>query len=58
MGEIIDRAKGRIKQAAGVLTGDKKLESEGQADEAKGKLKGAVEDFKHAVKDAVKPKSR
>lgn len=54
MGEIIDKAKGRIKQAAGALAGDKKLKSEGRADEASGKVKGAVEDVKHAIKDAVK----
>jgi uncharacterized protein YjbJ (UPF0337 family) len=57
MGEIIDRVKGKIKQATGALAGDKKLQGEGRADEAKGKLKGAVENLKHAVKDAVKPKS-
>jgi uncharacterized protein YjbJ (UPF0337 family) len=50
MGEILDKAKGKIKQAAGSLTGDKKLEQEGQVDSAKGKVKGAVEDVKHAVK--------
>jgi uncharacterized protein YjbJ (UPF0337 family) len=50
MGEIIDKVKGKIKQAAGSLTGDKKLEQEGQVDSAKGKVKGAVEDVKHAVK--------
>jgi uncharacterized protein YjbJ (UPF0337 family) len=54
MGEIIDKVKGKIKQAAGSLSGDKKLEREGKMDEAKGKVKGAVEDAKHAVKDAVK----
>jgi uncharacterized protein YjbJ (UPF0337 family) len=54
MGEIIDTVKGRIKQAAGSLSGDKKLEREGEVDEAKGKVKGAVEDVKHAVKDASK----
>jgi uncharacterized protein YjbJ (UPF0337 family) len=54
MGEIIDKAKGKIKQAAGTLAGDKKLEQEGKVDEAKGKLKGSVEDVKHAVKVAVK----
>jgi uncharacterized protein YjbJ (UPF0337 family) len=54
MGEIIDRAKGKVKQAAGNLSGDKKLEREGRVDEAKGKLKGVVENAKHAVKDAVK----
>jgi uncharacterized protein YjbJ (UPF0337 family) len=54
MGEIIDRAKGTIKQAAGIVAGDKKLEQEGKVDEAKGKVKGAVEEVKHAVKHAVK----
>jgi uncharacterized protein YjbJ (UPF0337 family) len=50
MGEIIDTVKGKIKQAAGTLAGDKKLERQGRVDEAKGKVKGAVENVKHAVK--------
>jgi uncharacterized protein YjbJ (UPF0337 family) len=54
MGELIDKAKGKIKKTAGALTGDKKLEREGKADEAKGKAKGALEDVKHAIKKAVK----
>ena len=54
MGEIIDKAKGKIKQAAGAIAGGKKLEQEGKADEAKGKVKGAFEEIKHAVKEAVK----
>jgi uncharacterized protein YjbJ (UPF0337 family) len=54
MGEIIDKVKGKIKQAAGSLSGDKKLEREGKVDQAKGKVKGAAEDVKHAVKDAAK----
>ena len=54
MGELIDKAKGKIKQAAGILGGDKKLQNEGKVDEAKGRLKGTVEDVKHAVKDAGK----
>jgi uncharacterized protein YjbJ (UPF0337 family) len=54
MGEIIDKAKGKIKQAAGVLAGDKKLENEGRMDEAKGKVKGAMEEIKHSIKDAAK----
>jgi uncharacterized protein YjbJ (UPF0337 family) len=56
MGEIIDKVKGKIKKAAGAVTGDKPLEREGRVDEAKGKVKGAVEEVKHAVKDAVKTK--
>ena len=54
MGELTDKLKGKIKQAVGGATGDKKLQGEGLVDEAKGKVKGAVEDVKHAVKDAVK----
>jgi uncharacterized protein YjbJ (UPF0337 family) len=54
MGEIIDKVKGKIKKAVGTLAGDKKLKREGRVDEAKGRVKGAVEDVKHAVKDAVK----
>jgi uncharacterized protein YjbJ (UPF0337 family) len=50
MGEIIDKVKGKIKQAAGGVAGDKKLENEGKVDEAKGKTKGAVEEVKQAVK--------
>ncbi len=50
MGEIIDKTKGKIKQAVGALAGDKKLKQEGKVGSAKGKVKGAVEDLKHAVK--------
>ncbi len=54
MGELIDKAKGKIKKATGILTGDKQLEREGSVDQAKGKAKGALEEVKHAVKAAVK----
>ena len=54
MGELIDKVKGKIKQAAGSLSGDKTLEAKGKIDEAKGKMKGVAEDIKHSVKDAVK----
>jgi uncharacterized protein YjbJ (UPF0337 family) len=54
MSEFIDKAKGKIKQTLGALSGDKKLEREGQVDEAKGELKGVAADLKHAVKDAAK----
>lgn len=53
MGEIIDKVKGRIKQVAGALGGDGKLRRQGKRDEAKGKVKGAVEDAKQAVKRAA-----
>ena len=54
MGELIDKAKGKVKQAVGGLTGDKELKHEGDRDQAKGKMKAAVEDVKHAVKGVVK----
>jgi len=54
MGEIIDKSKGKIKQAVGDLTGNKKLKREGERDELKGRVKGVVEDVKRAVKDAKK----
>ena len=52
MGEIVDKTKGKVKQAVGDLTGNKALKQEGENDEFKGKLEGAVKDVKGAVKDA------
>jgi uncharacterized protein YjbJ (UPF0337 family) len=39
----IDKAKGRVKEAAGALTGDQHLKNEGRADHAKGSAKNAVD---------------
>ena len=44
-----DKAKGRIKEAAGSLTGNKEKKAEGRADQDKGTLK----DKKGAVKDLL-----
>jgi len=52
MGKHIDKTKGKIKQAADALTGNKALKREGEHDEFKGKVEGAVEDVEGAVKDA------
>jgi uncharacterized protein YjbJ (UPF0337 family) len=54
MGEIIDKVKGKIKQAAGAVTGNKKLEAEGKLDEAKGNVKGAAREVKHTINGAMK----
>ena len=48
-----DELKGRVKEAAGALTGDKKLKREGKADQAVGKIKQKVEKVIDKVKDAV-----
>lgn len=38
-----DEVKGRIKEAAGMLTGNDKLRDDGKTDEAVGKAKQAVQ---------------
>jgi uncharacterized protein YjbJ (UPF0337 family) len=38
-----EEAKGRVKEAVGVLTGDKDLKHSGKLDQASGKVKQAVE---------------
>ena len=46
----IDQAKGRVKEAAGALTGDRDLKNEGRADQATGSLKKAVDRVAETVK--------
>lgn len=48
-----DEAKGRIKEAAGDLTGDEDLQREGEADQAEGKLKDAVDSVADKAKDVI-----
>lgn len=48
-----DQVKGRVKEAAGRLSGDKKLRREGKADQAAGKLKEAAERVKKKVEKAI-----
>ncbi len=48
------QAKGAIKETVGKVTGDAKLQSEGAADKAAGKVQNAVGGIKDAVRDAVK----
>ena len=53
MDNDLDQAKGRIKQAAGDLTGNKDLKKQGKADEAAGKAKEFIEDSKDKAEDFV-----
>jgi len=48
-----DQAKGAIKEGAGKLMGDAKLQAEGAMDKAKGKVQNAVGGAKDAIKDAT-----
>ena len=48
-----DEIKGRIKEAAGALTGDDKLRREGKLDQATGKVKQVVEKVVDKTKDVL-----
>ena len=39
----IDKARGRVKEAAGALTGNQRLKNEGRNDQAKSSVKNAAE---------------
>jgi uncharacterized protein YjbJ (UPF0337 family) len=53
MGEHIDEAKGRTKEAAGDLTDDEKLKREGKIDRAVSTVKDKVDDVADKVKEKV-----
>ena len=48
-----DKAKGAMKDAAGKVTGDTKLQSEGKIDKAKGAAHNAAADVKDAARKAT-----
>ena len=57
---ILDKAAGSIKETAGKVTGDEKLEAEGKLQKAEGAVKDAISDAKaglealgERIKDAV-----
>ncbi len=49
-----DKAKGRVEQAIGSLTGDEALEREGRIDEHAGKIKDATDGAIDIVRDKLK----
>lgn len=53
MGSTFDDAKGRAKEAAGDLTGDRDLQREGKADQAGARVKDVAEKAKDKVADTV-----
>lgn len=48
-----NQAKGRAKEAAGILSGNEDLESEGKADQRTGKAKENVDRAKGKVDDVI-----
>jgi uncharacterized protein YjbJ (UPF0337 family) len=53
MSGTTDKLKGKLKQAAGDLTGNKDMHREGKVDEAAGKTHDAVDNTIDAVKDKL-----
>ena len=53
MNEKIDETAGKVKAAAGILTGDEELEREGKSEQAMAKAKGAVQGVADSVKKVV-----
>ena len=49
-----DKAKGAIKEAAGKITGDRELQSDGKFDKAKGDAHNALGNIKDAARDLTK----
>ncbi len=49
---MAEKAKGSVKEAAGRVSGDAKLQAEGKADKAKGTLRNAAGGVKDAVRKA------
>jgi uncharacterized protein YjbJ (UPF0337 family) len=45
-----EQAKGAVKETAGKILGDSKLEGEGKADRAEGKVRNAVGGLKDALR--------
>jgi uncharacterized protein YjbJ (UPF0337 family) len=49
-----DKAKGAVKDTAGKMMGDKKMQAEGKMDKAKGAARQAAGDVKDAVRQTDK----
>ena len=48
------QVKGTLKDAAGALTGNERLQAEGTADKVEGKLQQKAGEFKDKARDALK----
>jgi uncharacterized protein YjbJ (UPF0337 family) len=49
----VEQAKGKVKEVAGKVTGDSKLEGEGKADQVAGKVQNAVGGIKDTPRQVV-----
>jgi uncharacterized protein YjbJ (UPF0337 family) len=53
MSGTADKAKGRVKEAIGALTGDRKLKQQGKLDQSAGKAKDAADRAVNRVRNAL-----
>jgi len=49
----LDNLKGKVKETAGVVTGDRELEGEGKLDQIKGKVKDVAGNIREGIKDKL-----
>ncbi len=49
----LENVKGRVKETAGVATGNRKLEGEGKLDELKGNIKDKAGDLRQGIKNKL-----
>jgi uncharacterized protein YjbJ (UPF0337 family) len=56
MSGTTDKIKGRVKEAVGALTNDKRLKNEGKVDQASGAIKDSVEKVIDKVKSGASRK--
>ena len=49
----VDKVKGRIKQAVGDLTNNKRLKVEGEADEFRGTVKNSIDKVVNKIKEQI-----
>jgi uncharacterized protein YjbJ (UPF0337 family) len=53
VGDKTDRASGKIKEAAGHVTGSPSLKQKGRDEQAKGDIKSSAKKLKHAVEKST-----
>ena len=49
----LDSVKGKIKETAGVVSGDRSLEGEGKLDQVKGKIKDVAGNVRDSIKEGL-----
>ncbi|WP_329124822.1 CsbD family protein [Streptomyces sp. NBC_01353] len=57
MSSAMDKAKGKLKEVAGKITGNERLESEGRTDQVKTKIRDtakSVREHAEGIKDSLK----